>query len=163
MKRLSREQELKVLQKYGMDASRVSKNKQDLLIRKISKNFKKKKDDYVMIQYLTKQKEVKFKLCKIISGSIIVIKNKAYSLEPHALWRFGKYFFYIHREIDTMPVSNEDYEKLVKDGRCTAAHVILIKAVLGAVNKPSPIEKKNIGIIIGIIAAIAVVAFLFMG
>lgn len=118
--------------------------------------------DSIVTQYLTQKGEVRFRICKIVSGNIIVINNKAHELDPECLWRMGKQMWYIHREIDRKPVSNKDYEKLKEQGRDTESDVVLIKAVLGAINKPKQEIKKG-WIIFAIIAlVVGLVAYMFL-
>ncbi len=125
---------------------------------------KKKKPGYVVVQYLTTNYEMKFLLCKIISGNLVVVDNKVHELNPDKIWRLGKDSCYILREIDRRPVSNDDYEQVRGRGDDTDADVPLIKAVLGAVqkNKTSAETSKNTVIIIGVIAAVVVAAILFI-
>lgn len=108
-----------------------------------------KSPEYVVTQYLTQKKDIKFMMCRVISGNIIIVNNKVHKLNPKYLWRYGKNFWYIHREIDREPVSNEDYEIIKNSHRDTESDVPLIKAVLGAVNKPSKVVGgAKIGLII---------------
>jgi len=111
--------------------------------------------DTIVTQYLTQKKDIRFKTCKVISGNIIVINNKVHKINPKYLWRYGKNFWYIHREIDREPVSNEDYDAIREAGRDTDSDVPLIKAVLGAVQKTSSAKKPNFWII-GIVAAVVI-------
>ena len=125
---------------------------------------KKKKSGFVVVEYLTADYELKFQLCKIISGNLVVIENKVHKLNPDKIWRFGKDSCYILREIDRNPVSNDDYREVKERGDDTEADVPLIKAVLGAVQKQSASTEtnKNNMIIIGVIVVIVIVAILFM-
>lgn len=111
-----------------------------------------KKPDYVLVQYLMNNRRVKFQLCKIISGNIIVINNKGYELNPKHTWIHGKNIWYIIRERDTRPVSVTD--KVV--GWKTDDHPILMKMVLGAVQKKEIAEDKKKMITIVIILAVLV-------
>ncbi len=117
-----------------------------------------------MVQYLTSDYDIKFKLCKIVSGNLVVVENKVHILNPRMVWRLGKNSFYILREIDRKPVSNEDYDDVRERGDDTDADVPLIKAVLGAVQKTGGFNapSKNTIIIIAIIAAVVIGAVLFM-
>jgi hypothetical protein len=115
--------------------------------------------DMIVTQYLTQKKDIRFRACKVISGNIIVINNKVHKINPKHLWRFGKNFWYIHREIDREPVSNEDYDEVREKGRDTDSDVPLIKAVLGAIQKPSGMKAPNFWII-AIIAAIVITALI---
>ena len=125
---------------------------------------RKKKPGYVVVQYLTTNYEIKFKLCKIVSGNLVVVDNKVHKLNPDKIWRLGKDSCYILREIDRHPVSNDDYEQVKERGDDTEADVPLIKAVLGAVqkNKTSAETNKNTMIVVGVIVAIVIAAVLFM-
>ena len=125
---------------------------------------KKKKSGFVVVEYLTADYELKFQLCKIISGNLVVIENKVHKLNPDKIWRFGKDSCYILREMDRNPVSNDDYREVKERGDDTEADVPLIKAVLGAVQKQSASTEtnKNNMIIIGVIVVIVIVAILFM-
>ena len=123
-----------------------------------------KKKDYVLVQYLSQKYQMSFKLCKIISGNVIVVDNKVHELNPKATWRYGKHLWYIIREIDRKPVSNEDMDRLRALHRDTDEDVPLLKAVLGAVHKPGTIsadKKKWIGIGIGILIAIGILYIFF--
>ena len=132
-------------------------------LAKLLKN-RRKKVGYVVVQYLTTNYDIKFKLCKIVSGNLVVVENKVHKLDADKIWRLGKDSYYILREIDRHPVSNEDYQEVRARGDDTDADVPLIKAVLGAIqkNKTSSETNKNAMVIGGVIAAIAVAAFLFM-
>ena len=122
-----------------------------------------KKDDYIVVQYLTQKYDIKFKLCKIISGNLIVVNNKVHKLNPKMMWKHGKYQWYIHREIDRRPVSNEDLNKVIKAGESTENDVVLIKAVLGAIQRNKQLEGKNIAAIIGILVVVGIVLFVLFG
>ncbi len=132
----------------------------------LSKLMKKnrKKSGYVVVQYLTANYDIKFTLCKIVSGNLVVIENKVHQLDPDKIWRSGKDSFYILREIDRHPVSNDDYQEVKARGDDTDADVPLIKAVLGAIqkNKVSSETNKNTMLIIGVIAAVIIVGAIIM-
>lgn len=133
-------------------------------IKKMERLGKKtnKKAEMVMVQYLTAKRQVFFKGCKIVSGNLVVIDNKVHELNPKKIWIYNKTIWYIVREIDRKPVSNEDYDAVVARGDDTDSDVPLIKAVLGAIQKQN-IEAagKMLWIILGI-AVVGVVAFLFL-
>lgn len=145
------------------DKKTIKKTKVPKLLKTLMKK-RKKKAGYVVVQYLTVNYEIKFKLCKIVSGDLVVVDNKVHKLNPDKIWRIGKDSCYILREIDRHPVSNEDYNEVKDRGDDTDADVPLIKAVLGAVQKNKTPEEtnKNVMIAIGVIAAIVVLAILFM-
>ena len=141
------------------------KQKQFKVPRSLTKatNQSTKKTEFVAIQYLSQKGGVYFKLARIISGNLIVLNNKVHVLNPKHMWRHGKMAWYIIREIDRMPVSNEDYDQIKARGHDTEGDVPLIKAVLGAVQKPG-IEgpSKNMWTIIGIaVVALVVILVLF--
>jgi len=121
-----------------------------------------KKQDTVLVQYLTQKYQMQFKLCKIVQGNLIVVNNKVHILNPKYSWRYGKHLWYIVREIDRMPVSNKDYDAVKRRRDDTEADVPLIKAVLGAVQKPSIPGGKSAWIIIGIIVVAVIILFMFM-
>jgi len=123
-------------------------------------NKANKLPDTIITQYLTQKKDIRFRACKVISGNIIVINNKVHKINPMHLWRYGKNFWYIHREIDREPVSNEDYDEVKARGNDTDSDVPLIKAVLGAIQKPTGLKGPINFWIIGIIAAIAITALI---
>lgn len=122
-----------------------------------------KRDEYVVVQYLTQKYNVRFKLCRLIQGNLIIWNNKVHEVNPKAMWRYGKYRWYIHREIDRKPVSNFDYNLVKKRKDDTEADVPLIKAVLGAIQKPSPLKSKSALIVLGILFAVGVVLFMLFG
>lgn len=119
-----------------------------------------KNSNIILVMYLTSKYQVEFKVCRIVSGNIVVIDNKAHVIDPKNIWRHKKINWYILREIDRRPVSNRDYNLVKKRRDDTEADEPLIKAVLGAVQKKKglDLQGKNIWIII-IIAIIAVVVF----
>lgn len=162
---LNRIQRLKkeIIKLKGMDKKTKKKFKMPKKLKALLKK-KKKKPDYVVVQYLTMDYEVRFKLCKIVSGNLVVIENKVHKLDSSKIWRLGKSSYYILREIDRNPVSNSDYQEVKGRGDDTDADVPLIKAVLGAVQKQksSSETNKNTMIVIGVIAVIIVVVVLFM-
>ena len=123
----------------------------------------KKKPGYIVTQYLGQDGKQRFKVCPIVSGNIIVVNNKAHKINPKAIWRYGKQSWYIHREIDRRPVTNEDYEKVKASKNDTDSDNVLIKAVLGAIMKPKKEVKKSIIIWIVIIAVAAIVGFIIFG
>jgi len=119
---------------------------------------------HVLVQYLTIKQQIEFKLCRIVSGNIIVVNNKAHELDPKAIWRFKKHTWYIVREIDRKPVSNEDYDAVRRRGDSTDEDTVLIKAVLGAIKKPEGVlQNKNIILWILGIAVAGVIVYSFLG
>jgi len=116
-----------------------------------------KRDDLILVFYLSQKYQISWKLCNIVSGNMVVINNKAHEINPKAIWRMGKYIVYIIREIDRLPVSNEDYEKIKKRKTDTDADVPLIKAVLGAQIKKQPLSGKSKWVAIIIIVIIAII------
>jgi len=145
------------------DKKTAKGNKTPKILKKLMKR-KRKKNGYVVVQYLTVNYEVKFMLSKVVSGNLVVVENKVHKLNPDKIWRLGKDSCYILREIDRHPVSNDDYEQIRERGDDTDGDVPLIKAVLGAVqkNKASTEMNKNGMVIAGVIAVVVVVAVLFM-
>lgn len=118
--------------------------------------------DKVAIMYLTQKYQVRFLAAKIISGNLIVVDNKVHVLNPKAIYRYRKLCFYIIREIDRLPVSNMDYNKVKERRDDTEADVPLIKAVLGAVQKPTMLPKKGAWIAGLIILGVTVILFMFL-
>ncbi len=128
---------------------------------KILSKKAQKNPEYVFVQYLSLKKDVDYKVCKVVSGDIVVINNKAHELDPDAIWRHKKTMFYIIREIDRKPVSNKDYKEVKNRGDDTEADVPLIKAVLGATNKNNN-PLKNTNVIVWILLAVAVAGVIMM-
>jgi len=119
-----------------------------------------KKPEYVLVQYLMNNRRVKFQLCKIISGNIIVINNKGHEINPKYTWIHGKHIWYIVREKDTKPVSVTD--KVT--GWKTDDHPILMKMTLGAVQKKELAEdKKKIITVIIILAVLGLIGWIIFG
>jgi hypothetical protein len=133
--------------------------------RKVTRLLKreKKKPEYIVIQYLTLKYQIRFLLARVVGGDIIVVNNKVHKINPKAIYRYGKKMWYIIREIDRLPVSNIDYNKVKKRGDDTESDVPLIKAVLGAIKKPNPLQSKNLWIIIAIAVIGFIVFFTFFG
>ncbi len=99
------------------------------------KNMKKSNADKVLVEYLTQKQTVRRMLCKVVAGNIIVIDNKVHMLNPKDTWRDGKSIWYKIREIDRLPVSNRDYDKLIRQKRITVNDAVVIKAIVGAIQK----------------------------
>ena len=72
------------------------------------------------------KQDVKLKMCKVVSGNIIVIDNKVHQLNPKDTWKVGKHWWYIIREIDRLPVSNSDYPEMRNLGRDTDILGVLV-------------------------------------
>lgn len=126
--------------------------------------MERKKPNHVLVQYLTRKYQIRFMLQPVVSGDIVVIDNKPHTLNPKTTWRFGKSLWYIIREIDRKPVSNLDYNKVKRRGDDTEADAPLIKAVLGAIQKKSPLQKKGMVIALIIMVVIGIVLyFIFSG
>jgi len=123
-----------------------------------------KLDEQVLVFYLTQKYQIKVKLVPIVSGNLIVVNNKVHKLNPRMIWKYDKYNCYLIREIDRLPVSNEDYDNIAGSIRDTDNDVPLIKAVLGAVQKKqNPIEGNKIIIIVIIVAVIGFGAYMLFG
>lgn len=120
----------------------------------------KKKPAYVLVQYLRNNRTIDFKLCKVISGNIIVIDNKGHELNPRFTWIRGKNIWYIVREKDTKPVSVSGRVT----GHSTDDHPVLIKMVLGAVQKKEIAkDTKKIAIIVIVVAVIGLIGWIIFG
>jgi len=139
--------------------------KNPTMVWKIKRLFKReaKMSDSIMVQYLSQKYTVKWLLQKVIGGNVIVINNKVHELNPKALFREGKKSWYIIREIDRKPVSNEDLAAIKARRDDTESDVPLIKAVLGAIQKKPMFENKNTIIGIVIIVVILVILWFFFG
>lgn len=122
-----------------------------------------KKPEYVLVQYLRNNRRMDFQICKVISGNIVVIDNKGHKLHPQLTFIHGKYTWYIIAEWDTEPIGPRYLSKIKKLQRGTDNHPILMKMVLGAVQKKEDVKTaKNIGWIIGI-AAVGLIAWMIFG
>lgn len=133
--------------------------------KKLDGLYKKaiKKPEYVLVQYLRNNHQMDFQLQKVVSGNIIVIDNKGHTLNPKLVWRHGKYFWYIVGEWDKEPIGPRYYERLKLLQRSTDNHPILMKMVLGAIQKKEEIKaKKNLWWIIGIAVA-GIVLWMILG
>lgn len=133
--------------------------------RKLDSLHKKsmKKPEYVLVQYLRNNQTMDFQLSKIISGNIIVINNKGHKINPRLVWRHGKYFWYIVPEWDTEPVGPKYLEKIRKLQRNTDNHPILMKMVLGAIQKKEETKMKiGAGWIIGL-AVVGIILWMVFG
>jgi hypothetical protein len=156
IKKLENKLDIKLSEQQIKDSEDKVTKKNKWKPRQLDKLHKKslKKPEYVLVQYLRNNNTMNFKLCKVISGNIVVIENKGHKLNPRMVWRHGKYFWYIIGEWDKEPISPRYLEKIRKLGRSTDNHPILMKMVLGAVQKKEELKaKKNIGWIIGIAVA----------
>lgn len=141
----------------------VKKEKKFRLPWKIKSLGKKsdKSTTSILVQYLTIKGQIEFRICKIVSGNIIIIDNKPHELDPECVWRYKKTTWYIIREIDRKPVSNKDYDEVKKRGDSTDNDVVLIKAVLGAIQKPES-ALKNKAVILWILGLIVTGVVIYM-
>jgi len=133
--------------------------------KKLESLYKKqvKKPEYVLVQYLRNNQRMDFQLTKVVSGNIVVIDNKGHTLNPRLVWRHGKYFWYIVGEWDKEPIGPRYLDKIKKLQRSTDSHPILMKMVLGALQKKEEIKaKKNLWWIIAL-AGGALVLWLILG
>lgn len=151
------------LDKIELSKSRDEKTRnfkfKDRKFNSLSKQSKKK-PDYVLVQLLRNNRTIDFKLCRVISGNIIVIDNKGHELNPKYTWIRGKHIWYIVREKDTRPVSVSD--KVL--GHSTDDHPVLIKMVLGAVQKKELAkDTKKIAIILIVIAVLGLIGWIVFG
>ncbi len=156
--------------KYIKDTEKVLKNKKKgfrwpAKWKSIFKKSRKKKNQ-ILVWFLNIKGEIEPpQLYPIYSSNMIIIRNRPYEVDPRSFWRMGKYTCQIIKGIDRRPVSNLDYDEIKKRGDSTDSDSFLIKAALqafvGGVKK-KPIDRKII-IIIGVIAAAALVFFLSQG
>lgn len=122
-----------------------------------------KKPEYLLVQYLRNNQTMDFKICKVVSGNIVVIDNKGHQINPRLVWRNGKYFWYIVGEWDTEPIGPKYLEKIKKAQRSTENHPILMKMVLGAIQKKEDLKTKvGAGWIIGI-AVVGIILWMVFG
>jgi hypothetical protein len=134
--------------------------------KRIFKSSKKQKNQ-ILVWFLNIKGEIEApRLYPIYQSNMVIISNRPYEIDPRSFWRMGKYTCQIIKGIDRRPVSNLDYAEIKKRGDATDADEFLIRAALQAVAgdiKPKkPISKKTL-IIIGLIAAAAVIYFMTTG
>jgi len=157
--------------KYIQDTEKFLKDKKKKF--KWSSKFKsvfkksKKKKNQILVWFLNIKNEIEHpQLYPIYSSNMVIIKNRPYQVDPRSFWRMGKYTCQVIKGIDRRPVSNLDYNEIQKRGDSTDSDEFLIKAALQAVmmdgKTKKPIDKKVI-IIIGIIAAAALIFFMSQG
>lgn len=123
-----------------------------------------KKPEHILVEYLTQKYTVRRLLCKVVGGNIVVIDNKVHIINPRDVWRDGKSVWYKIREIDRLPISNRDYDKLIKQKRITVNDAVVIKAIVGAIQKKevsAATRKWIIWLIIGAVAAVMIYIFFF--
>ena len=150
------------LENYGEDEQTINyKWKKPRKMNRLEKKSSKKAD-HVLVEYLTQKYTVRRMLVKVVAGNILVIDNKVHMINPRDVWRDGKSVWYKIREIDRLPISNRDYDKLIRQKRITVNDAVVIKAIVGAIQKKelTTVAKKwIIWIIIGAVAAFLVYVF----
>ena len=150
------------LENYGEDEQTINyKWKKPRKMNRLEKKSSKKAD-HVLVEYLTQKYTVRRMLVKVVAGNILVIDNKVHMINPRDVWRDGKNVWYKIREIDRLPISNRDYDKLIRQKRITVNDAVVIKAIVGAIQKKelTTVAKKwIIWIIIGAVAAFLVYVF----
>lgn len=123
-----------------------------------------KKFDHVLVEYLTARYMVRRLLVKVVAGNLAVIDNKVHILNPRDVWRDGKYMWYKIREIDRLPISNRDYDKMIRQKRMTINDSVVIKAIVGAIEKKEPPKiatKWLLYIVIGVVVIGAIYLIFF--
>ncbi len=155
------EEEIKKIIQEASD-QKLDKYKYNSKGLKKAKAKVKKNPDHVLVEYLTQNYLVRWKACKIVAGNIIVVDNKVHILNPRLVWRDGKEVIYIVREIDRLPVSNIDYDKLIASKRITVNDAVIIKAIVGAIQKTGmPEQQKKMIIWIVIIGIGLLLGYVF--
>jgi hypothetical protein len=135
--------------------------------RTMNKSNSKAAEDKVLMLYLNIKGEIEPpRLVPLYSGNIIIWKHKAYEFDPRASWitkikrKIVKCI--IIREIDRRPVSNLDWDEVKARGDSTDSDEILVKMVTKAVMEKAKTQiNKGVIVVIGIVIAIGVLAFLF--
>ena len=126
----------------------------------------KKKRNQILVWFLNIKGEIEPpQLYPIYSSNMVIIRNRPYQVDPRSFWRMGKYTCQIIRGIDRRPVSNLDYDEVRRRGDSTDSDEFLIKAAMNAITggmKKKPMDKK-VMIIIGLVAAAAVIYFMSTG
>jgi len=156
--------------KYIEDTRKFLKKKKNhfrwpMKWRRVFKSSRKKRNQ-ILVWFLNIKGEIEPpKLYPIYSSNMVIIQNRPYEVHPRSFWRMGKYTCQIIKGIDRRPVSNLDYDEIKARGDSTDSDDFLIKAALQAVIggiKKKPMDKKVI-IIIGLIAAAALIYFMSKG
>lgn len=133
--------------------------------KRIFKSSRKKRNQ-ILVWFLNIKGEIEQpQLHPIYSSNMVIIRNRPYQVDPRSFWRMGKYTCQLIRGIDRRPVSNLDYDEVRRRGDSTDSDEFLIKAAMQAIAggvKKKPMDKKVL-IIIGLIAAAAVIYFLSTG
>lgn len=168
---IDNEKKIKALEKK-LDKILIKKSKDSVTSknnwkpRKLDSLHKKamKKPEYVLVQYLRNNHTMGFQISRVISGNIVVIGNKGHSLNPKLMWRHGRYFWYIVGEWDKEPIGPRYLERIKRLERGTDNHPILIKMVLGAVQKKEEIKSKaKIGWIVALAGLGLILWLVFSG
>ena len=156
--------------KYIEDTRKFLKKKKNhfkwpMKWKQVFKSSRKKRNQ-ILVWFLNIKGEIEPpKLYPIFSSNMVIIQNRPYEVHPRSFWRMGKYTCQIIKGIDRRPVSNLDYDEIKARGDSTDSDDFLIKAALQAVIggiKKKPMDKKVI-IIIGLIAAAALIYFMSQG
>jgi len=161
--KLGEERIKKLIEESKDNKSLKYKYKDKGKIRRLEKKADKK-PDHVLVMYFTQKYTIRHLLCKVLGGNIIVVDNKVHLINPRFVWRRGKSVWYCIREIDRLPISNVDYDKLIEQKRITVNDAPVIKAILGAVQKKevsAEAKKWIIWIVIGIVVVVG--AYLLFG
>jgi len=124
-----------------------------------------KKGNTILVWYLNAKGIIEPpKMYPMYSSDMIIVRNKPHQIDPRAFWRMGKYQCLLIKEIDRRPVSNLDYDEIKRRGDATDSDEFIIKAAMQAI-MGKPVKKpvnRNVIIVIGILAAVALGYFLFV-
>lgn len=131
--------------------------------RKVMK-LANKKGNQILVWYFNRKGTIEPpKLHPLYASDMIIIRNKPHEVDPRAFWRLGKYQCLCIKEIDRRPISNLDYHEIKARGDSTDSDEFIIKAamqaVFGGLKKKVAMNKTAL-IVLGVIAAIAIVFFM---
>ena len=131
--------------------------------RKIMK-LANKKGRKILVWYFNRKGMIEPpQLHPLYSSDMIIVRNKPHEVDPRAFWRLGKYQCLCIKEIDRRPISNLNYEEIKARGDSTDSDEFIIKAAMQAVigsAKKKVAMNKTVLIVLGVIAALAVVFFM---
>jgi hypothetical protein len=124
-----------------------------------------KKVDQILVMMFNKKNQIESPKFMPIYGNIIVYHDKVYKYNPKAIWTMlvvGKPQIYCIREIDMEPISNLDIAKVIREGRSTQYHKLLLQAALAAQMKPTAKPMNMILIVIVILVVVGGLLWFFL-
>jgi len=125
--------------------------------RTLNNSHKKMGQGKIVFIYLRKNGVMEEPQLVPYKDDVVVYNNKAYEVDPRAMWRWGKFTIFIYKEMDRRPVSNLNLRAIHARGDLTDSDEILIKATMRAIQEGIKKKMNKAALIIGALVIAGIV------